>query len=107
MRLPSPAGARRVRTHPPIAVTLGDPGGIGPDITLLGWRAREAYALHPFAVYGDANALQERGRTLGLEVPIRVVAHLQEAAGLFAHALPVMVTAVRGGRGAADADAAI
>ena len=28
----------------PIAVTLGDPAGIGPDITLMSWRAREARA---------------------------------------------------------------
>jgi 4-hydroxythreonine-4-phosphate dehydrogenase len=61
---------------PPIAVTLGDPAGIGPDITLLSWLAREALALGPFAVYGAAEVLQERARTLGLHVAVAGIGHI-------------------------------
>jgi 4-hydroxythreonine-4-phosphate dehydrogenase len=96
-----------VRTlPPPVAVTLGDPDGIGPDITLFGWRAREACGLLPFAVYGDADVLRQRARTLGLDVPVAAVAHPEEAAPLFSRALPVV--SARGRRAAdGDADAAI
>ena len=75
---------------PPIAVTLGDPRGIGPDITLAGWRARLAHALHPFAVYGDPDVLRDRARTLGLDVPVAAIARPGEASDLFAAALPVL-----------------
>jgi 4-hydroxythreonine-4-phosphate dehydrogenase len=87
-------------------VTLGDPAGIGPDITLMSWRARAAGALHPFAVYGDAEALRERARALGLDVPVAQVADVGEAARLFAQALPVVERASPMQAGA-DADAAI
>jgi 4-hydroxythreonine-4-phosphate dehydrogenase len=98
-----------VRTlPPPVAVTLGDPDGIGPDITLFGWHARKACALPPFAVYGDARVLRERARTLGLDVPVAAVAHPEEAAQLFPRALPVVPAAARGRRAAdGDADTAI
>jgi 4-hydroxythreonine-4-phosphate dehydrogenase len=87
-------------------VTLGDPAGIGPDITLMSWLERDTRALHPFAVYGDADALRERARTLGLDVPLAGVAGLAEAAERFPRALPV-VRRTRRGQPAAVADAGI
>jgi 4-hydroxythreonine-4-phosphate dehydrogenase len=90
---------------PPIAVTLGDPRGIGPDITLAGWRARQAHALHPFAVFGEAEVLRERARTLGLDVPVAAIAHLSEASALFAEALPVLALTPPAG-GTADPERA-
>jgi 4-hydroxythreonine-4-phosphate dehydrogenase len=108
MRLPSTASAaRRVEAPaPPIAVTLGDPAGIGPDITLMGWRVRAARALPPFAVYGGADVLRARARALGLDVAIAVIEHISEAARLFTHALPVVQPA-GSARAAADPDAGI
>src|SRR5262245_18042013 len=76
----------------PVAVTLGDPAGIGPDITLQGWRLRQTHALHPFAVYGDADALRRRAGALGLDVPVVVVDRLDAAMPLFTEALPVVQT---------------
>ena len=70
MHLPSPwppARGHRRRRLTPIAVTLGDPAGIGPDITLLaGATARPTPSIR-FAVYGDADVLRDRARALGLE----------------------------------------
>ena len=40
---------------PPLAVTLGDPSGVGPEITVKAWAAIGQD--HPFVVYGDAEAL--------------------------------------------------
>jgi 4-hydroxythreonine-4-phosphate dehydrogenase len=86
-----------------LAVTLGDPAGIGPDITLASWHARKRQSLPAFAVYGDAQRLSERARDLGLTVPLAQVASLREASGAFADALPV----IGGHGGSTDRDAAI
>jgi 4-hydroxythreonine-4-phosphate dehydrogenase len=109
MRLPSSAARPRTKTSPPpIAVTLGDPGGIGPDITLLSWRDREVHGLLPFAVYGDAEVLRERARTLGLEVPIVSIRHIEDAAQRFPDAVPVVQAVTRkGAEASADRDATI
>jgi 4-hydroxythreonine-4-phosphate dehydrogenase len=89
---------------PPIAVTMGDPKGIGPDITLESWHAREAHALHPFAVYGDPRILQDRARALGLSVPVAAIARLEEAAPRFVEALPVLQPWSAPGSGAPSRD---
>jgi 4-hydroxythreonine-4-phosphate dehydrogenase len=78
---------------------MGDPRGIGPDIAATSWCAREARALHPFAVYGDPDVLRDRARALGLEVPVAVIARLEEASRQFAKALPVLpLHSMTGGR---------
>ena len=78
----------------PLALTLGEPAGIGPDITLGAWQNRSALALPPFYVLGDPDFLQARARLLGLDVPIAVV-EPHAAAAAFAGALPVVALAER------------
>jgi 4-hydroxythreonine-4-phosphate dehydrogenase len=73
----------------PLALTLGDPAGIGPDITLLAWTARTRETIPPFVLIGDAAVLAERARALGLTVPIGEVSEASAATGLFPQALPV------------------
>ena len=41
------AGAGEPSLLPPIAVTMGDPAGIGPDITLMSWHAARAARAAP------------------------------------------------------------
>lgn len=82
---PEPAGQRL----PPLAVTMGDPAGIGPDITLAAWLQRRAYTLAPFVVLGDAEMLAARAVALGLDVPVETVTDLGQAASLFDSALPL------------------
>jgi 4-hydroxythreonine-4-phosphate dehydrogenase len=84
--------------HPPVAVTIGDPMGVGPDVTLAAWLERARLALPAFALYGAPDLLEERARRLGLSVPIDTIASLRDAPAAFAKALPVMV--VGGGRAA-------
>ena len=74
----------------PLAVTMGDPAGIGPDITLASWHARRQHGLAPFAIYGDAAVLQQRAKALGLDVPLAHITDVGEAAAAFASALPVI-----------------
>jgi 4-hydroxythreonine-4-phosphate dehydrogenase len=78
----------------PLALTLGEPAGIGPDITLAAWGRRNELALPPFYVLADPDFLTRRARLLGLDVPVRIVAP-DEAMAAFAKALPVVALAER------------
>ena len=78
----------------PLALTLGEPAGIGPDITLAVWQRREEFALPPFYLLADPDFLARRAERLGLNVPIRVVE--PDAVGkTFASALPVVALGER------------
>jgi 4-hydroxythreonine-4-phosphate dehydrogenase len=72
-----------------LAVTLGEPAGIGPDITIAAWLRRRELGLAPFYVIGDAEYLKRRAARLGATVPIRAVSPLGAAAA-FDDALPVV-----------------
>ena len=78
----------------PLALTLGEPAGIGPDITLAVWQKRDELALPPFYLLADPDFLARRARHLGLDVPLRVV-EPDAAAKAFAAALPVVALAER------------
>lgn len=84
------------RAEKPLALTLGDPAGIGPDITLLAYEARRDETIPPFVLLGDASVLAARARALGLSVPIVTVASAREALDTFAEALPVLPVEVPG-----------
>jgi 4-hydroxythreonine-4-phosphate dehydrogenase len=81
-------------TAKPLALTLGEPAGIGPDITLQAWQRRDALALPAFYLLGDPGLLAERARRLGLDVPVAEV-QPEQAASRFANALPVVPTGDR------------
>lgn len=80
----------------PLALTLGDPAGIGPDITLLAWLAQSHEPVPPFVLLGDAAVLAERAEALGLKVPIAPIAEAEAAEVRFAEELPVLPIAVGG-----------
>ena len=73
----------------PLALTLGEPAGIGPEITLAAWCRRDELDLPPFYILADPDILARRAAQLGLDVPIAVV-EPEDAARAFAHALPVV-----------------
>ncbi len=75
----------------PLALTLGEPAGIGPDITLQAWLRREEIGLPAFYVLGDAPFMAQRAKLLGLNVPVAEV-RPEEAVQAFATALPVVST---------------
>ena len=75
----------------PLAVTLGEPAGVGPDLVLRSWLERNARALPPFFVAGDPDMLARRAALLELDVPIESCAE-GDAAAVFASALPVVPT---------------
>jgi len=63
-----------------LALTMGDPAGIGPEIAVAAWLERQQ--LPPFFVVGDAGAMTRAARARGVEVAV-----LSAAPG--AAALPV------------------
>lgn len=73
-----------------IAVTMGDPAGVGPDITLAAWQARKQSALPPFFVIGDSGLFEDRIRSIGLEIPVRTISAPEDTADVFDSALPVL-----------------
>ncbi len=95
----------------PLALTLGEPAGIGPDLTLAVWLRRVELDLPPFYVIGDVDFLTRRARTLKLDVPFVEVTP-ETASAAFERALPVVplgltITTVPGKPDATSAPAAI
>src|SRR5215469_9330139 len=78
----------------PLALTLGEPAGIGPDITLTAWHRRIEFRLPPFYALADADFLMQRAERLHLPVRIEKV-EPKAAAAAFANALPVVPLGMR------------
>ena len=74
----------------PIAVTMGDPAGIGPDTTLTAWLQRARQNLPPFFVIACPDVLAERASRLGLTVPMARIDRADAAPDAFERALPVL-----------------
>ena len=72
-----------------LALTMGEPAGIGGEIALKAWLRRHD-GLPPFYVIDDPGRLAALARRLGWSVPIRAIDAPQEAAAIFAEALPVL-----------------
>ena len=74
----------------PIAVTMGEPAGIGGEITLKAWRTREANGLPPYFVVDDAARLQRIATQLEWEIPVVEIEKPEDAVATFGDALPVI-----------------
>lgn len=77
----------------PLALTLGEPAGIGPEITLKAWIARKQQALPAFFVTAPPDILARSAEGLALDVPLQVIdgKNAAEAAlAAFDHALPIL-----------------
>lgn len=73
----------------PLALSQGDPAGIGPDIALQAWLKRDELALPPFIYVGDPEVLKVRARQLEIDVAVEETdaAHAND---VFDRALPVL-----------------
>jgi 4-hydroxythreonine-4-phosphate dehydrogenase len=69
----------------PLAVSLGDPAGIGAEVIAKSWERRQAQGLPPFFAVGDAAAIQAVWPG-----PLAVISDPAEAAGVFDDGLPVI-----------------
>lgn len=73
----------------PLALTIGEPAGIGPELALQVWAARAKNGVPPFLVTGDPALLAARAKAIGLDVKI-VESNAGEAVREFPRALPVL-----------------
>ena len=70
----------------PLALSMGDPAGIGPEVIAKAWRARVARAIPPFYVIGVQDALH----AVDIDLPCQVIARPGDALAVFDTALPIM-----------------
>ncbi|MEM9599544.1 MAG: 4-hydroxythreonine-4-phosphate dehydrogenase PdxA [Pseudomonadota bacterium] len=71
----------------PLALTLGDPAGIGPEISWKAWDRLRGAPDHAFALIAPPNALSRVSRA---DHPLRLIEDLSEVPSVFAEALPIL-----------------
>ncbi len=74
---------------PPIALTMGEPAGVGGEITLKLWQGR-TQETPIFFLIDDGQRLRRLAGELGLEVPVQEIDGPEGAAEVFGQALPVL-----------------
>jgi 4-hydroxythreonine-4-phosphate dehydrogenase len=79
----------------PLALTMGEPAGIGGEVTLLAWLRRAAADIPPFFVIDDPARLERLAASLGWHVTLRRLDAPGQAAAAFADALPVLPLALK------------
>src|SRR5690606_39078999 len=76
---------------PLLALTMGDPAGVGLELTLKIWRqAQSAARPHALVLYADPAAVAEYARRAGLADPCVRVADPREARAHWPARLPVI-----------------
>lgn len=74
----------------PLVVTMGEPAGIGGELSLKAWLGRHRHPVPPFFVIDDPARLSALALRLGLAVSVRAIDGPGEAIDTFTHALPVL-----------------
>ncbi|MGE4221449.1 MAG: 4-hydroxythreonine-4-phosphate dehydrogenase PdxA [Alphaproteobacteria bacterium] len=77
-----------------LALTMGEPAGIGGEIALKAWLARTREAVPPFFLVDDAGRLARLAERLDWRVPVAAIDAPEEAKGVFHRALPVLPQAL-------------
>ncbi|MGH6968077.1 MAG: 4-hydroxythreonine-4-phosphate dehydrogenase PdxA [Stellaceae bacterium] len=78
----------------PLALTMGEPAGIGGEIALKAWRERVARAVPPFFVIDDPTRLAALAQAIGLDAPVHEIRDAGEATRVFPDAVPVLAQAL-------------
>ena len=82
------------RALPPLAATIGDPSGVGPEIAADAWRLRREAGVPPFYLLADPEQIGARAALIGKAVPVEVTT-ADAAAAAFERALPVVALSHR------------
>ena len=73
----------------PIAMTLGEPGGIGPELAIKAWLARAEHNLPPFFILSPKTIIDQTIESLGLRVKTKVIGEVSQTGKFFEDVLPV------------------
>ncbi|GGC69106.1 4-hydroxythreonine-4-phosphate dehydrogenase PdxA [Chelatococcus reniformis] len=74
----------------PLALTMGEPAGIGPEIAVKAWAAGREAGLPAFVLLADPALIEQRARSCGLAVQVAVIRRPEDAAAAFGEGLPVL-----------------
>ena len=74
----------------PLALSIGDPAGIGPELAVLAWSARDEAAIAPFFAVHGAGVLESAARRLGLPCPIVRIRRPADAVAGWSTGMPVL-----------------
>ncbi len=66
-------------SRPIIAITMGDPAGVGPEIIMRSLAHQEVYATCRPLIVGDAGRLRQAGAIIGSSLQVRAVSRPAEA----------------------------
>ena len=69
----------------PLAIALGDPSGIGPEVVAKCWDNRDSFGLPPFVAVGDARSIGQVW-----DGPIEVIDDVRDADSAFDVGLPLL-----------------
>lgn len=74
----------------PLAISMGDPAGVGPELIVAAWALSGTAGLAPFVAVGSKRVFEKAARQRGLHVKVKAVTSLEEALAVFDQALPVL-----------------
>ncbi len=89
----TPASAILLAPDAPLAIALGDPAGIGPELIVAAWShlsGKNSGLAHPFFVAGGMEILRSAAQIRGIDCPLVPIADPAEAAQASHAGLPVM-----------------
>jgi 4-hydroxythreonine-4-phosphate dehydrogenase len=78
----------------PLALSVGDPSGVGPEIAIAAWQVRDTFAVPPFYLLADPQLMAARARQVGASVEIAETTPAQ-ASRMFSRALPIVRLSAR------------
>jgi 4-hydroxythreonine-4-phosphate dehydrogenase len=79
---------------PPLALTMGEPAGIGPELALKIWHKRQNFKTPPFVLIASKTQMKRCADELGYNVICQEIDHAAEAMEIFDRALPLLPLAI-------------
>jgi 4-hydroxythreonine-4-phosphate dehydrogenase len=77
----------------PVAVTMGEPAGIGGEILLKSWGQLKD-SQYPFIAIDDPKRLADLAANFNIKTPLKTISSIKDAATVFKTALPVLALAL-------------
>ena len=71
----------------PIVVTMGDPSGIGIEVTLRAWKNRKIK--HPFFLIHDYSYVKKIIKKMKINIPLKLISEPNQAVKTYKNFLPI------------------
>ena len=79
-----------IKKNKPVAVTMGDPSGIGPDITIQTWMKRKELTVPNFLYIGSEDVLIKRAKKLGIPINTTLINSINDVNDAFVESIPIL-----------------